>query len=172
MRIIVIVFIFSVSVSTHAFSTRWSCATDHLTTSYAMIEHDDHFELQAWHHNGMAFMPLHQGLITITDLDTLKIDAKVISPIGERYVLKFEKSECRQTANDWSCIRAKPTTINALMVNNLGFKAYEQTTTTRTSSFKSYVLRLSVELTGIVYNLPMEYSAHNCVHYPSPYSTN
>lgn len=158
--------------STFAFGTRWSCATDHLTTSYAMIEHDDHFELQGWHHNGTAFMPIHQGLITTTDLVTLSEDAKVFAPMGERYALKFSKSQCQVIQNDWSCLILEPTQINFLMVKSIGFKAYEQTTITRTATIKTYVLRLSLELPGIAYTLPMEYSARNCAHYPSPYLKN
>lgn len=164
----VILFLSLLMVSSIAlgFSTKWSCATSHhLTTSYAMIDEGDYYELQVLHHNGLDFMPIHRGLITISDLDILKGDSQIFRKLGKRYVIRFQKSQCKIDDNEWGCLILDPVKIGDLEVDGVGFKLYKQQIITKTSNYTSNVLAMDIEVGDINYRLPMEYAANNCVFY-------
>lgn len=146
-----------------SFKTRWVCATSHLTTSYAMIEHPDHFELQVQHHNGVEFMPIHAGIVTISDLPVLQEIARVLHQLGDRYVIELEKTECEAPAlNQWVCTRSGPARIGGLDVENFQLRLLPRKIETGKSVHSGFVLDFSISKNKVGYTLPMDYDSADC----------
>ena len=77
-----------------SYTTRLVCATPHLTTTYVLLQNSDHFELQLVQHNGVRFMPIHNGMVTSYDLDHLKELSQLFKKIGERLSIRFGHDQC------------------------------------------------------------------------------
>jgi hypothetical protein len=159
--------IFFVSTSQAAdFRTRLSCATDHPTTSYALIETKDHFELQILHHNGVQYMPIHQGLITIADLQTFQKDAELFVQMGVAFSVNFLKTECQETGEDWACVKKQPTQLGKLAVKSMSFAISDKQVITKKYSAKYKIAQITFVEGFYSRTLPMEYSPANCRFYP------
>lgn len=148
------------------FRTRLSCATDHPTTSYALIESKDSIELQILHHNGVQYMPIHQGLITIADLQTFQKDAELFSQMGTGFSVHFLKSECKVTSEDWSCLKKQPVQLGKLQAKSIHFSIYDKQVITKKSTANYKVAQINIVVGFYSHTLPMEYSPTNCRFYP------
>ncbi len=148
------------------FRTRFSCATDHPTTSYALIEFRDSFELQIMHHNGTEFMPIHQGLITGYDLALLKEKADFFKLMGTRQVVTFKKEECTNKNEEWSCVKKEEVTLGQLKSKSLSFSITDKVTQTSKYTAEQKIAQISVVVGYHGYSSPMEYDKKNCVFYP------
>lgn len=148
------------------FRTRLSCATDHPTTSYAVIETKDHFELQVRHHNGVKYMPIHQGLITIADLQTFQKDAELFSLMGVAFSVIFLKNECQVTGEDWECIKKQSAQLGQLAVKRVGFGISDKQVITKNYSAKYKIAKITFVEGFYSHTLPMEYAPSNCRFYP------
>lgn len=167
MFLLAVVFEFILSVSFAAdFRTRFSCATDHPTTSYTFIENKDSFELQVVHHNGVQFMPIHQGLITPYDLTLLKEKATLFQKMGSRYVVFFKKEDCTNINNEWSCSKKEPLTVGSLDIKSLFFSLSKLLLINNNGQFEYKEAKISIVIGNNGYTLPMQYSNENCIFYP------
>lgn len=167
MFLLTFIFEFFLSVSFAAdFRTRFSCATYHLTTSYALIEHTDSFELQVMHHNGAEFMPIHQGLITAYDLTLLKEKAALFQKMGTRYAITFKKEKCSNTNDEWSCSKNEPLTIGDLDVKSLFFSLSKLLVIHSMGQTEYKEARFSIVVGNNSYTIPMQYTSDNCTFKP------
>ncbi len=141
---------------------RFICATPHLTTSYVLQENAAGFELQVAHHNGVKFMPIHEGLITGYDLKLLAEKAAVLEQMGNHYSVSFKKSECTNSQGEWACIRPGKIKIGNLEAQNIAFKLSQRKTITKRSEYNSYFLDFSLSKDNYGYSSPMEYPAQSC----------
>lgn len=142
--------------------TRFVCATDHLTTSFALIESESSFELQVMHHNGVEFMPIHNGLITGYDLKLLNEKADLFQKMGMRFTLNFAKSDCQEQDGEWTCFKGGKVALGGLNVQNLKFSLTDRTVTTKATAFDLKVAQLSFVVGSYGYTLPMEYASESC----------
>lgn len=145
--------------------TRFVCATPHLTTSYALIEHADQYELQVMHHQGVEFIPIHAGLITAADLKVLAQTATLFQKMGSRYVLFLKKEECILADQEWTCIRRGPQRIGTLDVQSLHVKLSSRRLISRLMDVSYYVMDFSILIGTQAWTLPMEYSKPDCTFY-------
>lgn len=151
------------SLSIAAPVSRLVCATSHLTTSYSLVELEGHFELQVAHHNGVEFMPIHEGLITIHDLSLLQEWAEVYKKMGPRFTLILDKSDCHLKDKEWSCFHNQSTQIGHLWVNNLSFKITPKRVMTSKMDQKIHRVLFSFQMDQNIYDLPMEYQESDCL---------
>ncbi|MBY0386296.1 hypothetical protein K2X05_14155 [bacterium] len=148
------------------FRTRFSCATDHLTTSFALIENKDSFELQVMHHNGVDFIPIHLGLITAYDLTYLKEVGDLFKKMGAHYTIQFKKENCTNSNNEWSCSKNEVQTIGTLDVKSLFFSLSKSLLISSIGQTEYRNANVSIVVGSNSYTIPMQYSAENCVFYP------
>lgn len=154
-----------------AFSVRWVCATEPLSTSYSLIENDSNFELQFVHHNGLAFLPVHDGLITAFDLPEIERKTKIFSRLGERGSIFFEKSQCSSVGREWTCTKEGDLKVGDLETKNLQVTIRERRVITRRVDYKSYTLDLSFRVGGEGLRVPMEYHESACTFHDADKGT-
>lgn len=142
--------------------TRLVCATPHLTTSYVLLEHQDTYELQVVHHHGTAFMPIHDGLITIRDLDTLSSWATMFKEMGDRFSISVDKSQCTLNRESWICHHPTSTQIGHLKVEGFIFKLSQERIITELTDLKVHRVSFTIVVDGSAYSLPMRFSAEDC----------
>jgi hypothetical protein len=164
MKIALIISICSLLIpSLKAIEIKWSCATYHLSTSYALIEHDDKsLELQVLHHNGTSYMPISNALITIADLEYLKMKAQVLEKVGQRYTVTFKPDQCQNEGNDWRCFIPNKVNVGGLTVDNLSLKIYKEDTISKHYEYTIHHIDLSLYMKKKSYDMPMRYYASQC----------
>ena len=162
MKTIITLTLLVASTSSFALETLMSCATYHVTTSYALIETENEIELQVLHHNGTKFMPVHSGLITKFDLSTIAKNTEAIEKLGSRYVFRFSKDECQLTSEQWKCFSSNEQRQNENLVSKVSFQTYQKLTIIKGREYKSQVMALSLTLNGQNYSMPMEYDVTDC----------
>ncbi len=145
-----------------ALETLMSCATYHVTTSYALIETEKEIELQVLHHHGTQFMPVHSGLIIKYDLDTIAKNSEALEKLGARYVFRFSKDECQLTTETWKCFSPNEQRQNETPVSQIGFQTYVKRTIVKGREYQNHVMDLSLNINGQNYSIPMEYDISDC----------
>ena len=148
------------------FRTRFSCATDHPTTSYALIESADNYELQIMHHNGTEFMPIFGGLITGYDLTLLKEKAELFKQMGNRQVVYFSKAECTTSNEEWTCLKKQEVTLGQLKSKNFKFSLTDKRVVTSNYDILYKVAQISLVVGSYGHSIPMEYEKNSCTFYP------
>lgn len=163
MKSLVIFALLFAANSAPAFSTRWVCATDPLSTSYSLIENENGFELQFVHHNGIEFLPVHEGLITAADLQEIGRKAKILAKTGARGSIFFAKSDCTINGHEWTCTLAGQSRIGNLDVQDMQLAIRERRLVTRLGDWPGFALDLSFSVDGEGLRIPMIYDASDCV---------
>ncbi len=72
------------------------CVTSTPTTSFIAKTTGDEVRLTVIHHNGVKYMPIHQGIVVPADFPLLQKKAEVMQKLGDRIELVFEKKHCKK----------------------------------------------------------------------------
>ncbi len=102
-------------------TVRMSCVTNPPTTSYQIIEGQEHYHLTIYHHNGVGYLPLHSGVITPNDLPLLEKRGQILKKMGPQNRIPFLKSDCKNQNGYWRCQKKGETQLNDLTVSNIYF---------------------------------------------------
>jgi hypothetical protein len=151
------------ATSAASFHVRWVCATEPLTTSTSLIENPSDFELQLQHHNGLDFMPVHEGLITPRDLPEIARQGRVLEKLGARFVILFNKENCSRNETGWTCSKQGPVQVGDLKVKDLWLRLSPRQIKTPFLNDHGHSLRLSFVFENEGFTLPMEYPEGACV---------
>lgn len=139
------------------------CATDHLTTTYALFDRENGYEFHIMHHNGIEFMPIHSGIITPSDIQILSENASILKKMGPRLVINFTKSECQGKDGEWFCVKQGKQTLGGLEVSSLSFRLNKKRVISKIFDYETWNVSFSVVNGNRSYSLPMEYSKDQCV---------
>lgn len=85
-------------------AVNFRCVTSSPTTSFIAETKGEEVRLIVLHHNGVKYMPIHQGIIVPADLPLLAQKAEVMQKLGDRFEMVFEKKGCKTYGkNLFSC---------------------------------------------------------------------
>jgi hypothetical protein len=145
---------------------RLSCSTQPGTTTYQIFEDDQHYYLVIFHHFGVEYMPIHNGVVTPNFLSQLQKRSEALKLMGESNRVKIDKDNCQFKQQRWSCMQEGPIRLNQLLVKTLYFNTYhmEQTMNQSYTWFSTDVsLSLRLEDDNITISLP--FYGDDCRHY-------
>lgn len=142
---------------------RMVCATPPLTTTYLLMETEDHFELTGINHNGVKYMPIHFGHVTMADLNYLAKKGEILNAMGNRFEINFLKSECKVSAEGWACYSSRKMRIGDLQSDGVSFVLDTRRTITKHVDYTNYRATLSVTYEREGFSSPMDYDPRDCV---------
>ncbi|MFA6238608.1 MAG: hypothetical protein WC635_14840 [Bacteriovorax sp.] len=151
--------------STNLFATdlNLGCVTEIPTTSLIAQTKDGVVEFNLIHHNGVKYMPIHNGVITPYDLETLSTRADILADLGDNLVFTMPASACQVDGVLFNCFGAQP-------AQNIGghqvsiWAAYSSTydDVSLIGIFPFVTTNLAIEVDGKSYYLPMRYNQAEC----------
>lgn len=143
----------------------FSCVTEFPTTSFISPEFstDGKLKMTLLNHNGVGYMPVHNGLVTVNDINVMAERAKMLEKVGKQVNIEFELANCKvYTDKSFSCyngtkFKAGGTEFDAFSVwsakNDLRFNDIH---------FEQWTMTLSLIVDGTMYHIPMMYYGEEC----------
>jgi len=98
-----------------------SCSTDFPTTSYVIEEDSDGFLFHIVYHNGVDYIPIHNGDVVAADLPNLIKRAERLKKMGTHATFRFKKEKCSSEGLYWRCYQGKPVEVGSSDVLLAGF---------------------------------------------------
>ena len=152
-----------------------SCMTPIATTSVFFEKVEAGHTLLIHHHNGEKWGPVHKGVITTNDLQTIEDKALQIIQMGDSYVVKYAPEECRTVgAQEFVCYHrySNPNGewIGSLKVLGHSFHFTSEKKQSFGQVYESYEARFSVTTNQDLpyttsYDIPMDYAPEHCLFY-------
>lgn len=140
------------------------CHTAPLTTSLSIVSKNGEATVNMFHFNGIQYMPIHEGLVTIADIDYLQEQAKVMKQMPTEMVFKTTSDQCEWFSGfKGKCFSRDDQKLGTL--NTDGFHLMimeEETRILDYSPFRSILTRMSLRIDGKQYTIPMEFSEIDC----------
>lgn len=84
----------------------FQCVGRHPTTSFFLEENGEHLVLKMLHHNGVEYMPIHEGVIVPNDLPYLEHKAQLLTRLGSQVEFRFPKAKCQSYGEGLIACRA------------------------------------------------------------------
>jgi hypothetical protein len=107
------------------------CATPQPTTTFNLSEQNGEYLLEVKHVNGVAFMPIHEGVIVPHDFPYLEGKANFLTKMGVNPTFRFPKDKCKVYGQgQLSCASGERKTFGDVEMQALNFytgKVHEQT---------------------------------------------
>lgn len=143
------------------------CVTEIPTTSFVAETKGDVLTIRLIHHNGVKFMPIHNGLITPYDLGTLSDRADVIADLGEDLNFEIPLDKCEAQDNYlFNCFKSMPSKkINGHDVSIWSVYTSRTVDQSFAGEFKYIQTSIAIDVDGKSYHLPMKYGENEC--YPN-----
>jgi hypothetical protein len=135
------------------------------TTTFLLEEDGADMRLTLVHHNGVDFMPIHQGIIVPHDLGFLAGKAKVLTRLGDRTEFRFPRARCSTFgAGLISCSGGERKNIGGLDVEALNLVTSVSTRKVFDEKVEYYGVNLSLNVMGNppVSEISMEYTTDEC----------
>lgn len=145
------------------------CVTEFPTTSFIVEQNQDWVSVRVLHHNGPQYAPISNSLITLKDLEALKVQAEFIQSLGNQMDLKWKRSACNADRSDYfQCVGgAEDAVINKISIHPwaLTVTEVEEKTLWGTYKKKNVSLRFSTgaDSTRKDFQITMDYSEGDCV---------
>ena len=116
------------------------------------------------HYNGAKYIPIHEGIITVNDIDYLAEKASVIKSLPVEMKFKGESKDCEWTSGfKAQCFSRKAQQLGNQSSDGFHIMVMEkQTTILDYSPFQSVLVRLRMRINGKSYSIPMEYADGEC----------
>jgi hypothetical protein len=147
---------------------RINCMTQYPTTTMFFYPNEDvgGFSLRVIHHNGIKWMPIHKGTITLNDLYTLNIRGNQLALLGSAYTLDFKKENCRLIeSGELTCFSRTPVQIGEQTVESYSFHNYDVKTRLYQQDFVTHVMSLGIRVGNQILNQSMDYNPMDCQFY-------
>jgi hypothetical protein len=125
------------------------CQTDFPTTThwFHYDQNIDRFLLHVIHHNGVKWMPVHRGTITVNDLQTIEDRAVELFNLGAMYTVQFHPERCKLIdSGELACHSNEHQVIGELPVLGYSFHNYQSKTRLYRLEFLSHIMSTSVTL--------------------------
>lgn len=136
------------------------------TTSFFLYPNagSDQFDLTVIHHNGLKYAPIHRGIVTLNDLNSILQKGETLALTGEQFHLSFERENCRVISDqEIVCHHSKPTQIGELDVRGYTLHTYTQQSQLLGQSLKENIVTLSLGVKNTSYDIVMNYSSSDCL---------
>jgi hypothetical protein len=142
------------------------CKTKQPTTSFALTEDGEDVVLKVTHHNGVGYMPIHEGIIVPNDIGYLKHKADVMTRLGPVQEFRFPKKKCIQySPGVMACRSGERRDIDGMDVEALHFLTSKDTRQVFDEKVDYYRAELSLNIQGEppVKEITMMYATDECV---------
>lgn len=149
------------TVSAHA--ARIFCMTEFPTTSVIAEQDGDRLRVQVLHHNGVAYMPLHTGVMTPNDLATLEQKAGRLKRLGDAYELSWPVEKCEFSGDGIvSCLGGDAVTINGVEVKPWALYTRQLRSASSVGVFENAEVGLMLDVAGQTESFSMVYERNEC----------
>ena len=143
-----------------------TCVTEFPTTSIVVETIDKEVVARIFHHNGFKYMPLHSGIITPADLETMRLKAQEFAKIGDEYEFRWNIADCKRQDNEiFSCIMGKPTTINGVEVKPFSIYTRRITSESDAGVFENMEVSFLIDIEKSAQSFSMQYERNECVNF-------
>lgn len=143
-----------------------TCITEFPTTTIMMETENNEVSVRVIHHNGFKYMPLHSGIITPADLDTMRLKAEQFAKLGNFYEFKWDLSDCSRQDNEiFSCMKGKPTTINGTAVAPFSVYSKRITSESDAGTFENIEISFLIDIEKSSQHFSMKYDRNECLFY-------
>ena len=145
-------------------SLEFACVTQFPTTSFIADMDNGRVKVNMINHNGIKFMPIHSGLVTINDLKILTERAEILANIGEQAQFFFDLENCElHDDTTFSCYRGG--TING--IDGKQIEIFALSSSLHQLKFSDLVFNQTTILMGLLidqktYYVQMEYQYDEC----------
>lgn len=140
------------------------CVSGMPTTSFLGEVKDEKLELTVIHHNGVGYMPIHEGVVVPNDFPYLKEKANALTKMGDRQVFNFPLERCKLMApTRFSCSGGGKQDFGGVEMEALGFYTSKITEEVWDISYEKTHAELSMLISGLpVQQIPMNYYDGEC----------
>ncbi|MGZ3692664.1 MAG: hypothetical protein ACXWQO_00220 [Bdellovibrionota bacterium] len=141
------------------------CISKYPTTSFILEEKGDEMVLRMIHHNGVGYMPIHEGIVVPNDLGFLAAKAKILTRLGAETEFRFPKAKCKTYgAGLLSCSGGERRNIDGLDVEALHLITEKNTKQVFDDKIEYVRIELSLNIMGNppVSELSMNYAPEEC----------
>lgn len=147
-------------------SVALSCVTSVPTTSFLVRPEDSRISVEWVNHNGVEYMPIHEGVVTAYDLPILAERARVLKEVGDSLKFYFPMSGCEifgdQKVLQCHDYNSEVQQINGHKVQGVSFYSSVLQEASIVGHFSYVTTTLMVIIDGKTYFLPMKYSLDEC----------
>lgn len=158
--------VFSLSVqAADAPKLGFECVGRLPTTSFFLREEGEDMVLRVLHHNGVGYMPIHEGVVVPNDLGFLAAKAKLLTRIGSDTEFRFPKKKCKTYGSGLiSCGGGERRNIDGMDVEALHLVTSVNTRQVFDMKFSYASVNLALNIAGEppVKEISMNYETEEC----------
>jgi len=139
--------------------SRINCMTSPATTTMFFYPNEavGGYSLRVIHHNGVKWMPIHKGTITINDLQTIDERGNQLVRLGAEYFFHFKREDCRLIEpGELVCYGRTPVQIGEQRVETYSFHNYDVKTRLYGQDFVTHVMSLGIRIGNQILNQSMD----------------
>lgn len=142
-----------------------ACVSEFPTTSFIMTDMGASVTLEVFHHNGVKYAPIFDGVITSNDLPLISSQGKASNSLGTYQTFEWKKEQCQKTGDLLIYCTGATTEqmIEGQKVNAWSFYTSAQVDTSALGVFKHNRVSLSLQVNGENVTVPMRYYDGECV---------
>lgn len=143
----------------------FKCINKMPMTSFLLRTDEDDVVLTTIHHNGTAFMPIHEGIIVPNDITYLKDVSSVLTLMGDRNEFRFPLSKCKiYGPGQMSCIKGSTENFQGREMQALFLATSKIQESIYGRTFERIKVSLSVNVAGFVpvQDIMMVYETNEC----------
>ncbi len=141
------------------------CVTEFPTTSFIGETVEGRLKVQLINSNGVNYMPIHSGLLTIADVELLKQRAEVLKNVGDLAEFSFDLKNCTVYEDQtFRCSNGSEFSgVNGDKISVQSLNSSKQTTHYMGMSFPKTQIQLYVMINNEMLQIAMDYhSNHEC----------
>lgn len=156
---------FALAASAASPAFQFSCVTSYPTTSFVLKTEGTEAVLKIIHHNGVKYMPIHEGIITPSDLNYLKQKSEVLTKMGDQTEFRFPLDRCKKYGEGiMSCSGGERKTVGGVEMEALSINTAKIQHQTYDYNFTMYQVTLAVKITDFnpVQDVTMKYDHSEC----------
>ncbi|GIL18163.1 MAG: hypothetical protein BroJett040_19140 [Oligoflexia bacterium] len=160
----VFIFILISSSLSHAKFSQYLCMTEFPTTSIALSANGNLMDVQVVHHNGIQYMPIHDGLVTSYDLTTLTERAGLLTKLPEYWLFSWPMESCKFHDREiFSCFGGTSVyELNGVKVHPYGVYSSRVTDESFAGKFQTIKVSLYLDIDGRSQIMSMNYQVVDC----------
>lgn len=140
------------------------CITEYPTTSFISFQEGSRLRVRFVNSNGVGYMPIHSGLVTINDIETLKKRAEVLKNIADVNEFYLNMEDCEVFKDGTFRCRGRTSFPG---VNGEQIKVFSLSSNKQLIAFSDYHyvatdILLGLEIDKETYFITMTYTADEC----------
>lgn len=167
MKKLLSIILFTLTFALNAKEARQLCMTEFPTTSFMVTPSaHENLDVKIFHHNGVDYLPLHQGIITPNDLGIMSKRAVVLKSLGEEMDLSMSAKNCEFVDHlNFSCFghaNENVRNINGKTVKLWSLYSYRQTDVSFAGTFEYVNMSANFDVDGESLSISMKYQLNEC----------